>query len=51
MLKILNCFLKADIYQVCEAQQNGYLASVQADEIGMAVVELGGGRLKKGDSD
>lgn len=42
-------FPKADYIKVIEAQQHGYLASVQADEIGMAVVELGGGRIKKGD--
>jgi len=42
-------FPKADFITVFEAQQNGYLATVQADEIGMAVVELGGGRYKKDD--
>lgn len=31
------------------APVDGYLAAVRADEIGLAVVELGGGRQKKGD--
>lgn len=42
-------FPRADYIRICEAQENGFLASVQADEIGMAVVELGGGRLNKGE--
>ncbi len=40
----------APLTQVTHAPKGGYLASVQADEIGLAVVDLGGGREKKGDS-
>jgi len=32
------------------AQQSGYLAFVDTKEVGMAVVELGGGRKKKEDN-
>ena len=42
-------FQKADIIQVIEAPQKGYLECTRADEIGMAVVDLGGGRTKKGE--
>ncbi len=40
---------KAALIETVAAQADGYLAHVQADEIGMAVVALGGGREKKGD--
>ncbi len=40
---------KARLIETVEAETEGYLAHVQADEIGMAVVALGGGREKKGD--
>jgi pyrimidine-nucleoside phosphorylase len=40
---------KARLIETVEAEAKGYLAHVQADEIGMAVVALGGGREKKGD--
>ena len=39
----------ARLIETVEAEAKGYLAHVQADEIGMAVVALGGGREKKGD--
>ncbi len=40
---------KATLIETVEAEAEGYLAHVQTDEIGMAVVALGGGREKKGD--
>ncbi len=40
---------RARLIETVEAEAKGYLAHVQADEIGMAVVALGGGREKKGD--
>lgn len=40
---------KAQIIEPVPASRSGYLAGIDAAEIGMAVVELGGGRLKKGD--
>jgi len=40
---------EAHIVEPVLASRDGYLARVQADEIGMAVVGLGGGREKKGD--
>jgi pyrimidine-nucleoside phosphorylase len=43
-------FPKAEIIQVVEAKKQGYLSGTQADEIGMAVVDLGGGRIKKSDA-
>ncbi len=43
-------FPKADYVKVIKANQSGYLKSTQADEIGMTVVDLGGGRIKKGDA-
>jgi pyrimidine-nucleoside phosphorylase len=39
----------AQIIETVPAPQSGYLAKVQTDQIGMAVVTLGGGREKKGD--
>ncbi len=39
----------AQIIETVPAPQNGYLAKVQTDQVGMAVVTLGGGREKKGD--
>lgn len=41
---------KARLVEVVKASQAAYLSATQADEIGMAVVGLGGGREKKGDS-
>lgn len=43
-------FPVARIVRPVSAPCSGYLARVQTDEIGMAVVGLGGGRLQKGDS-
>jgi len=40
---------QARLIEPVPAPRSGYLASVKADEIGMAVVELGGGRTKKSD--
>lgn len=40
---------KATLIQTVEAPESGYLARVEADELGRAVLELGGGREKKGD--
>ncbi len=40
----------AQIIETVPAPQSGYLAKVQTDQIGMAVVTLGGGREKKGDA-
>ncbi|MBN1919866.1 MAG: thymidine phosphorylase [Anaerolineae bacterium] len=42
-------FPAARIVRVITAPASGYLARVQTDEIGMATVGLGGGRLQKGD--
>ncbi len=42
-------FPTATIIETIPAPQSGYLAAVRADEIGMAVLTLGGGREKKGD--
>lgn len=39
----------AGIVRVSTAPASGYLARVKTDEIGMATVGLGGGRLQKGD--
>jgi pyrimidine-nucleoside phosphorylase len=39
----------AQIIEAVPAPQSGYLSHMRADEIGMAVVDLGGGREKKGD--
>jgi len=39
----------APIIEPVPAPESGYLARVQTDEIGMTVVAMGGGRLKKGD--
>ncbi len=41
---------KAEIIEVVEAPQNGYLDQIQARSIGEAAVALGAGRAKKGDS-
>jgi len=41
---------QARLIEPVPAPRSGYLATVNAAEIGMAVVELGGGRVKKGDS-
>ncbi len=38
----------AEIVDTVPAPREGYLAGTQADQIGMAVVALGGGRTKKG---
>ena len=42
-------FPEATIVKPVSSPREGYLASMRADEIGMAVVGLGGGREKKGD--
>ena len=42
-------FPPARLVQEIQSTQAGYLARVQTDQIGMAVVGLGGGREKKGD--
>lgn len=42
-------FPEADVKDTVTAQERGYVASMEADEIGMAVVGLGGGREEKGD--
>lgn len=42
-------FPAARIVRMVPAPVSGYLARVQTDEIGMATVGLGGGRLQKGD--
>lgn len=42
-------FSPARIVQTVQAAGSGYLARMQTDEIGMATVGLGGGRLQKGD--
>ncbi len=41
--------LKARLVEPVPAPRSGYLASVNAAEVGMAVMKLGGGREKKGD--
>ena len=43
-------FAQAPLVEPILASQRAYLAEVRADEIGMAVVGLGGGRAKKGDA-
>lgn len=40
----------APITRIVTAKQSGYISQIQAREIGLAVVELGGGRRKKNDS-
>jgi pyrimidine-nucleoside phosphorylase len=42
-------FPQAPLIEVVKASQDGYLAEVRADEIGMVALGLGGGREKKGD--
>ena len=42
-------FPKADVIDTLVAWDSGTLAEVQADEIGLTVVGLGGGRTEKGD--
>ncbi|MCD4738374.1 MAG: pyrimidine-nucleoside phosphorylase, partial [Anaerolineae bacterium] len=42
-------FFPARLVQEIQSTQAGYLARVQTDQIGMAVVGLGGGREEKGD--
>ncbi len=42
-------FPRADAIETVTARQEGYVAAMEADKIGMAVVALGGGREKKGD--
>lgn len=42
-------FPEAPLIETIPASQDGYLAEVRADEIGMVVLGLGGGREKKGD--
>jgi pyrimidine-nucleoside phosphorylase len=42
-------FPEANVIETVTAQQRGYIGSMDADEIGMAVVGLGGGREQKGD--
>lgn len=42
-------FPRAPLCDVIPASRAGYLARIQTDEIGMAVVDLGGGRAQKGD--
>jgi len=43
-------FAQVPLVEPIPASQRAYLAEVRADEIGMAVVGLGGGREKKGDA-
>lgn len=40
---------KAQVQQVVEAPDGGYLRQIDAKEVGLTVVELGGGREKKGE--
>ncbi len=40
---------RANVVQTVHATRSGYVAQVDAREVGLTVVELGGGRLKKGD--
>jgi pyrimidine-nucleoside phosphorylase len=40
---------QADLIEPVPAPRSGYLAAVNASQVGMAVMELGGGRKKKGD--
>jgi pyrimidine-nucleoside phosphorylase len=42
-------FPQAALIETISASRTGYLAEVRADEIGMVVLGLGGGREKKGD--
>ncbi len=42
-------FPQAPLIETVTASQDGYLAEVRADEIGMVALGLGGGREKKGD--
>ncbi|HOU14141.1 MAG TPA: thymidine phosphorylase [Anaerolineae bacterium] len=42
-------FPKAALIETIASPQSGYLATIRADEIGMAALALGGGREKKGD--
>ncbi len=42
-------FPVAPVIESVTAPRGGYVAGMEADEIGMAVVDLGGGREKKGD--
>lgn len=42
-------FPRAQIIETVEAEDAAHLAGMEADQIGMAVVELGGGREKKGE--
>jgi pyrimidine-nucleoside phosphorylase len=45
----LDLLPQADLIEPVPAPRSGYLAGMDAAEIGMAVMELGGGREKKGD--
>jgi pyrimidine-nucleoside phosphorylase len=45
----LDLLPQADLIEPVPAPRSGYLAGIDAAEIGMAVMELGGGREKKGD--
>ncbi|MDF1515916.1 MAG: thymidine phosphorylase [Anaerolineae bacterium] len=45
-----NHFPRAEIVRVVQSQNSMYLAETQTDEIGMAVVDLGGGRRQKDDA-
>ncbi len=42
-------FPRAPLCDIVPAPRAGYLSHLQTDEIGMAVVDLGGGRAQKGD--
>jgi len=45
----VSLFPRAPVIETVEAAGDGYLAAVAADQVGMTVVMLGGGREKKGD--
>ncbi len=41
---------QADVVEAVPAPRSGYLSGIDAAEVGMAVMDLGGGRRKKGDA-
>jgi thymidine phosphorylase len=40
---------QAPVVTPCPATSSGYVAAIDTEEVGMTIVDLGGGRLKKGD--
>lgn len=40
---------QAPVILPCPATTDGYVAAIDTEEVGMTIVDLGGGRLKKGD--